>query len=201
MVVSFIYPPSVSLLMAELVLASSSPRRRELLGAIGIDFEAAGAEVEEAPKGKENPRRYVLRVAKKKADEISGKFPGKWVLAADTAVILGNKILGKPKDGADAERILSKLSGKQHKVLTGIALFNGRCCMMNIVSSKVKFRELSAQEIKNYVETGEPLDKAGAYGIQGKGAFLVESVSGPYTNVIGLPVKETVEMLRMAGIL
>ncbi|MDD5502053.1 MAG: Maf family protein [Candidatus Thermoplasmatota archaeon] len=187
--------------MAKLVLASASPRRREILGMMGIEFEAVNSQVGEEQKGKEIPRRYVLRLAKEKAEAVAQKYPGEWILAADTAVVLGNKIIGKPRDGADAERILSKLSGKQHKVLTGIALFNGRCCMMNIVSSKVKFRKLSAQEIKNYVNTGEPMDKAGAYGIQGRGAFLVESVSGSYTNVIGLPVKETREMLSMAGIL
>ena len=174
-----------------------------MLALMGVDFETSQSETDEAPLSKENPRRYVLRVAKQKAEAVAKRFAEKWVLAADTAVVLNGKIIGKPRDGADAERILAKLSGKWHTVLTGVVLVevNGRRSLARVVSSKVKFREISPQEIRAYAETGEPMDKAGAYGIQGKGAFLVEKVSGSYTNVIGLPVKETREMLRIAGIL
>ncbi len=218
-------------IVAKLVLASQSPRRRELLEMLCVEFETSKSKISEEPKRKEIPRRYVLRVAEAKARaaalnpehliDIGGcsailtehpetakgarQNPGadKWILAADTAVILDGKIVGKPRDGADAERILSALSGKWHTVLTGVVLFgaSGRRSLARAVSSRVKFREISPQEIRAYAETGEPMDKAGAYGIQGKGAFLVEKVSGSYTNVIGLPVKETREMLRIAGIL
>ena len=174
-----------------------------MLALMGVDFETSQSETDEAPLSKENPRRYVLCVAKQKAEAVAKRFAEKWVLAADTAVVLNGKIIGKPRDGADAERILAKLSGKWHTVLTGVVLVevNGRRSLARAVSSRVKFREISPQEIRAYAETGEPMDKAGAYGIQGKGAFLVEKVSGSYTNVIGLPVKETREMLRIAGIL
>ncbi len=189
--------------MVKLVLASKSPRRRELLKMLGVNFEVSDSGVSEKQKDREAPQKYVLRIAKQKAEVAAQKFPNSWILAADTAVVLEGKIIGKPRDGTEAEHILSALSGKWHTVLTGVVLAgaSGRRSLARVVSSKVKFRRLAPQEMRAYVETCEPMDKAGAYGIQGKGASLVEKVSGSYTNVIGLPVKETREMLKAAGIL
>lgn len=182
-----------------LVLASASPRRRDLLSQLGLRFTVAAADLDETPLAGEAADAYVLRLARAKARAVAGRFPGAWVLAADTTVALGSELLGKPADAAEARQMLSRLSGRAHSVYTGVALA-GRAEADTVVRSGVTFRTLTAGEIDWYVGTGEPLDKAGAYAVQGRGGFLVASVDGSPTNVIGLPLGETLELLARAGV-
>ncbi len=137
-------------------------------------------------------------MADEKAAIVSSLYPDQWVLGADTVVVLGNKIMGKPKDSQEAKRFLRRLSGKTHRVITGFCLKNRTLnrSICQSVSTRVSFKTLSIEEISWYVQTGEPLDKAGAYAIQGKGAFCVKKISGSYTNVVGLPVTEVMEVLE-----
>jgi septum formation protein len=167
-----------------LVLASQSPRRVELLQAAGVEFIVRAADVDETPLEGETPRDYVLRVAEDKARAVSGEI----VLAADTTVVLGSEIMGKPKDGADAARMLRALSGQRHQVITGICIKRGTETIRDIASTDVWFAALSEDEIAGYVESGEPMDKAGAYGIQGLASRFIDRIDGSYTNVVGLPV-------------
>jgi septum formation protein len=167
-----------------LVLASRSPRRAELLEAAGIPFTVRAADVDETALEGESPRDYVLRVAEEKARAVSGDI----ILAADTTVVLGNEIMGKPKDAADAIRMLRALSGQRHQVITGICLTRGNEIIRDIESTDVWFSPLSDNEIKGYVASGEPMDKAGAYGIQGLASRFIDRIDGSYTNVVGLPV-------------
>lgn len=180
-----------------LVLASASPRRREMLQQLGIRFEVDPANVDETVARGEKPADYVLRIAQAKAYRVAAKDRSALVLAADTIVVLGTEILGKPRDEADAREMLKRLSGQQHVVMTAIA-FDGAERLSLRVDTRVRFRALSDREIAWYVGTGEPLDKAGAYGIQGLAANFVLSVEGSYTNVVGLPLAETVGMLDLA---
>ncbi len=182
-----------------LVLASASPRRRDLLGQLGLRFTVAAADLDETPRPAEAPEAYVLRLAREKAQAVAGRFPGAWVLAADTPVVLVMELLGKPRDEAEARDMLSRLSGRTHEVHTGVALA-GRADEALVVRTRVTFRALSAGEIAWYAGTGEPLDKAGAYAIQGKGGFLVAAIEGSPTNVIGLPLGETLALLQRAGV-
>jgi septum formation protein len=172
-----------------LVLASRSPRRAELLRAAGIEFIVRAADVDETAHPGELPRDYVLRVAEEKARRIDrDSVPGSIVLAADTTVVLGNEIMGKPNDTADAARMLRALSGQRHQVITGICLVRGTTMIRDIASTDVWFAPLSNDEIAGYVASGEPMDKAGAYGIQGLASRFIERIDGSYTNVVGLPV-------------
>jgi nucleoside triphosphate pyrophosphatase len=182
-----------------LVLASASPRRRDLLGQLGLRFTVAAADLDETPLPSEAADAYVLRLARAKAQAVAARFPGAWVLAADTTVALGTELLGKPGGPAEAREMLSRLSGRTHAVYTGVALA-GRAELSTVVRTGVTFRTLSAGEIAWYVGTGEPLDKAGAYAVQGKGGFLVAAVDGSPTNVIGLPLGETLDLLTRAGV-
>ncbi len=193
-------------------LASRSPRRRDILGQIGVAFdtivfrsgERADPETDEAPLAGEDPLAYVERVARAKADH-GGRIVG-WrhlvaqpVLAADTALELDGRIVGKPIDGRDAEAILRRLSGRSHRVLTGVAVhFRGQT-EFRISASEVGFRPLDDDEIQRYVASGDPLDKAGAYGIQGRAGVFVRHLAGSYTGVMGLPVCETAELLKPLG--
>jgi septum formation protein len=170
-----------------LVLASRSPRRSELLLAAGFRFTVRAADIDETPREGEDPGDYVLRLAEEKAravilaeDEI--------VLAADTTVVLRNEILGKPKDATDAARMLRALSGQRHEVMTGVCLRRTDQMLRDIVSTSVWFARLNSREIKDYVSSGEPMDKAGAYGIQGLASRYIERIDGSYSNVVGLPV-------------
>jgi septum formation protein len=182
-----------------LVLASASPRRRDLLSQLGLRFTVAAADLDETPLPAEAADVYVQRLAQEKARAVASRFPNAWVLAADTTVALGAELLGKPGDAAEARQMLSRLSGKTHNVYTGVALA-GRSSAATVVRTSVTFRTLTAGEIDWYVGTGEPLDKAGAYAIQGRGGFLVAAVEGSPTNVIGLPLGETLAMLTQAGV-
>jgi septum formation protein len=185
-------------------LASGSPRRRELLQQIGVPFRVVvGTEVDEAVRLAETAPTYVLRLAAAKAEagwERSRDFTQVPVLAADTAVVLDGKILGKPVDGQDAEGMLRQLSGRTHEVLTAIALRTANGLESRISRSEVTFRGIAAAEARAYWETGEPSDKAGAYAIQGRGAIFIADLRGSYSGVMGLPLFETAELLRNAGL-
>jgi septum formation protein len=183
-----------------LILASASPRRRDLLGQLGLRFEVSAADIDETPHPGEAAEAYVLRLAREKARTVAARNPGAWVLAADTTVVLGSELLGKPRDAAEAVEMLGRLSGKTHEVMTGVALAGPSGGDSTVVRSRVTFRPLGAAEIAWYAGTGEPLDKAGSYAIQGKGGFLVASAEGSPTNIIGLPLGETLELLARAGI-
>jgi septum formation protein len=183
-----------------LVLASASPRRRELLGQLGLSFEVSAADIDETPQQGERAQAYVLRLAREKARAVATRHPGAWVLAADTTVALGDELLGKPRDAAEAREMLGRLSGRTHEVHTGVALAGPSGEHSTVVRTQVTFRSLSPGEIAWYAGTGEPLDKAGSYAVQGKGGFLVAAVDGSPTNVIGLPLGETLELLARAGL-
>jgi septum formation protein len=187
---------------APIILASVSPRRRELLSQIGVAFTVDPADVDETVRPGEGPEAYAARVALAKAKAAAGRRREGIVIAADTIVVLGDEILGKPVDALDAERMLTLLSGKVHRVITAIAVLDaasGRTAIRTAVTN-VRFRSLTEREISSYVGTGEPLDKAGAYGIQEKGSLLVEGIEGCYFNVVGLPLTLLAEMLKEFGI-
>jgi septum formation protein len=184
-------------------LASGSPRRRDLLQQIGVPFRVVGTAVDEAVLPDETPLAYVTRLAAAKAAagwERSRDAHQVPVLAADTAVVLGGKILGKPVDGQDAEGMLMQLSGRTHEVLTAIALRTAIGLQSRISRSEVTFRGIAAAEARAYWETGEPCDKAGAYAIQGRGAIFIADLRGSYSGVMGLPLFETAELLREVGL-
>jgi septum formation protein len=186
----------------KIILASNSPRRRELLEQIGLTFLVAPADVDESVRDGEAPKDYAERLALDKARAAASRAKEGIVIAADTFVVVGDAIFGKPVDAADARRMLSELSGRGHEVLTGLAVVDaatGRSAVRTSATG-VWFRELSDREIAAYVATGEPLDKAGAYGIQERGALLVERIEGCYSNVVGLPLSLLGEMLREFGV-
>lgn len=180
-----------------LTLASESPRRREMLSQLGFLLRIRPARTDESVHPGEGPRDYVRRVAREKARAVEGDF----VLAADTAVVLGGRVLGKPADRGEAGRMLRELSGTTHEVLTGVCLRRvaARIELEAVVSTEVAFAPVREAEIAWYVATGEPLDKAGAYAVQGAGGAFVREVRGSVSNVVGLPLSETVELLRRAG--
>ena len=190
-------------------LASRSPRRRELLRQIGVGFEMLvlrnhrdrGPDVDEAPLAGERPDDYVRRVCLLKAQAgwkrlAERRLPSMPVLSADTTVCLGDVIYGKPADADDARRMLSTLSGTEHRVLTAVAIQSGTRAELAVSESLVRFRELSVQDIDAYVATGEPFDKAGAYGIQGHAATFIPEIRGSYTGIMGLPLYETAMLLE-----
>lgn len=184
----------------KVTLASGSPRRREMLETVGLDFEVVIPPINEDAKPNVAPKMYAVAQAICKLQSVS--VPEGIVIAADTIVVLGDKILGKPTDREDARRILRLLSGKKHIVYTALALRDSESgkVVVNAEASRVIFRELSDQDIESYVDSGEPLDKAGAYGIQGMGEFLVDRLDGHLNNVIGFPLELFVNLLReLAG--
>jgi septum formation protein len=175
-----------------LVLASRSPRRTEILQAIGWPFESAAAGIDETRRTGEDALQYVQRLALMKAQVVAERLSGRLVLGADTVVLVDAEILGQPVDASDARRMLQQLSGKWHEVLTGVALVRvgeSACTLMDHEITRVLFADLSAEEIDWYIETGEPMDKAGAYAIQGKAAPFIEKIEGDYFNVVGLPIR------------
>jgi septum formation protein len=181
-----------------LILASASPRRRELLGMAGIPLEVFPSQVDEKNIPGESPVEHVLRVAGAKAQEVSRSHPDRWVLAADTVVVIDDRVLGKPRDPRDAEAMLTALSNREHQVLTAYSILNGSSLQKRegVVITRVLFKALSAEEIRWYIRSGEPFDKAGGYAVQGRGAFMIREVYGSYTNVVGLPLCEVLEALR-----
>ena len=184
------------------ILASSSPRRRELLAAIGLDFEVMPSHIPEVPDPQEAPEEYVARLSREKAETIAERHPSRWIIAADTTVLLGDQLLEKPADPADAVRMLMQIAGQTHVVYTGVTLRNAAAgwSETRVAESEVRMLPLARNEIEWYVATGEPLDKAGAYAVQGIGAMFIESIHGSYTNVVGLPLAMLYQMLRKAGI-
>ncbi len=179
-----------------LTLASQSPRRKSLLASVGIVPKIEVPAVDETPLANEEPMALALRVATAKARAIAGEV----VLAADTVVALEGQSLAKPADEAEAEAMLGLLSDRTHVVHTAVVLKVGERFLSDIVTTEVRFRKLTVQEIRSYAASKEPLDKAGAYGIQGGGGALVAEIRGSYTNVVGLPLEETLRLLSMAGI-
>jgi septum formation protein len=182
-----------------LILASASPRRADLLRDAGYVFEVEPADVDESELAGEPPAAYVVRVAAMKARAIAARHPDQLILAADTTVVVDGAILAKPADDADAARMLGLLSGRTHEVLTGVVLVWAGRESSAVVGTRVRFRPLTSAEIDWYVASGEPHDKAGAYGVQGLAARFVESVDGSYSNVVGLPVGEVRALLEAEG--
>jgi len=184
------------------ILASASPRRRELLASIGLDFEVKPSHVPEVHQEGEAPEEYVARLSRDKAHALATEHPSEWIIAADTTVLLGDELLEKPADRDDAARMLGTIAGKTHVVYTGVTLQNVDRDYRDtrVAESEVRMLPLSAEEIAWYVTTGEPLDKAGAYAVQGIGAMFIDSIHGSYTNVVGLPLATLFQMLRRAGI-
>ncbi len=181
-------------------LASASPRRRDLLWQIGVAHKAVPANLDENPLPAESPHDYVERLAVEKAMTVRHRGERLPVLAADTAVVLDGVVFGKPVDRADALAMLGRLSGRVHQVLTAVALASERSVEVRVSATSVRLRELTLAEREAYWQSGEPRDKAGGYAIQGYGAVFVESLSGSYSGVVGLPLAETAELLRAAGI-
>ncbi len=178
-----------------LTLASRSPRRRELLEQLGLELQLKPADTDETPLLAEQPGDYVRRVAREKARAVTGET----VLAADTAVVLGAAILGKPRDPEDARRMLRALSGQRHEVMTGVCAARAGREETLAVTTAVRLAALTEEQIAWYVDTGEPLDKAGAYAVQGLGGAFVEEVRGSVSNVVGLPLAETLSLLARLG--
>lgn len=183
-----------------LVLASASPRRADILETLGIPAEAHPARVDESVLPGEGPEQHAERLARAKAAAVAGLLPGRWVLAGDTVVVLDDRILGKPRDEAQAVEMLLLLQGRSHRVVSALALVGpGGRVFSGVQSTEVRFRTFDRGFAEAYAATGEPLDKAGAYGIQGRGAVLVEGVEGDYSGVVGLPVPLLVRLLDEAG--
>ena len=183
-----------------LCLASASPRRRELLRQIAVAHVVEAPHIDEGLGVGESPADYVVRMARTKALAVHARRPGLPVLAADTAVVIDELVLGKPAGEAEAVAMLERLSGRSHAVLTAVALADAAGVTLRLSSSEVRFRHLSRAECIGYWQSGEPRDKAGAYAVQGLGAVFIESLRGSYSGVMGLPLYETAELLRAAGV-
>lgn len=186
----------------ELILASASPRRRELLASLGIGFRVVPPEVEEPPNTYLTPRAFVLEMAQRKAEVVATIHTHAWVIGADTIVVIDGEVLGKPRDRADAKRMLTLLADREHLVLTGYCLINkGEAkAISGVEETVVKIGALEQEDIEWYINTGEPFDKAGGYAIQGRGAFMVDWIHGSFTNVVGLPLNQLVRIFKEAGI-
>ena len=184
------------MLKEKLVLASRSLRRQEILTAVGWEFEAIAADIDETRFAAEDAVGYVKRLARTKAESIAEKFPDSLVIGADTVVVIDSEILGQPRDDDDARRMLRLLSGKWHDVLTGVALMRAGQVVVEYETTRVCFSEMSAEEIDWYVAGGESRGKAGAYGIQGSAALFIKEIQGDYFNVVGLPVRLVFELSR-----
>lgn len=190
-------------MMQPLILASGSPRRRELLTAMGLPFEVQASTVDESLISADHPRTFAIRAAFAKARDVASRVEhGRWVLGADTVVTRDLVLYGKPRDRQHAHEMLSILAGQSHQVITGIALVQagGSTAHLNAAQTNVWFKSLTADQIADYVHTGEPMDKAGAYGIQGAGGALVSHIQGDYFNVVGLPCGLLATLLEEAGL-
>ncbi len=192
---------------AKLILASSSPRRRDLLSACAIPFQIIPAAIDEQPLPHERAEVYVRRLALAKAEAVAQDYSDAVVLGADTIVTIDDLLLGKPQTPEVARQMLARLCGREHEVLTGVAVVAGRMADYSgnryaqaVVASRIRMRQFTAATIEWYLTTGEPLDKAGAYAVQGMGAALVERVEGSYTNAVGLPLTETLTLLGQFAI-
>jgi len=192
--------PAHSMPYERIQLASASPRRSQLLRQIGVAHDIRPVNLDESRRSGESPRDYVLRLALEKASAGAAMGGGLPVLAADTTVAIGEEIFGKPRDGNDGVRMLAALSGRSHGVLTAVALANAGRLETAISETRVTFRALTAAECRNYWASGEPVDKAGAYAIQGFGAVFIARLEGSYSGVMGLPLFETAALLDAAGV-
>ena len=182
----------------DIILASSSPRRKEILGNTNLKFKIIKSNIDEVILSKESPYQVVMRLAYEKSMDIAYSNRDKLIIGADTVVCLDDVILGKPKDEIEAIEMIKKLSGKTHQVITGISLINldANKKIIDYVVSYVKFKKLSHEDVIDYIQTNESLDKAGAYGIQGYGALLVEEIKGDYFNIVGLPISKLSDLLK-----
>lgn len=183
-----------------IVLASRSPRRHQLLQMLGIEHVVDPAHIPEVPEPGELPESFAVRMAREKALEVGARHPGAYVLGADTVVVLDQKMLGTPATPGEAIKMLTELSGREHKVVSAVALVHDGNVAEHYDVTRVWFRPLSAELIEAYVATGEPMDKAGAYGVQGYGAVLVQKIEGDFYSVMGLPVRLVVDLLEAAGV-
>ncbi len=182
----------------KLILASASPRRIELLQLMGLCFEVLPSGIDEVFQRGETPREHVLRLSEEKALAVARRHPEDWVLGADTIVIIAGEVLGKPGSVAEAREMLEKLSGREHEVFTGFSIVRQKTGILirEVVESSVLFREITSDEMEWYIGSHEPYDKAGAYAVQGMGAFFIREIRGSYTNVMGLPLCEVVDALK-----
>ncbi len=180
----------------DIILASASPRRKELLTLAGIEYTVIPSQCEEILPEDITPPQAVEELARQKAEDVFKNHPDCMIISADTVVALGNTILGKPKDDDDAFNMLTSLSGKIHTVYTGVCIKTANSAEIFHVATDVEFYKLTEKEIRDYIATKEPCDKAGAYGIQGKGSLLVKGIHGDYFNVVGLPLAETVKRIK-----
>ena len=182
-----------------IILASASPRRKEILENTNIKFDIISSSIEELVLDGESPCQMVMRLAFEKGIDIASKHKSDLVISADTIVVLDDNVLGKPKDEEEARQMISNLSGRTHQVITGISLINleNNKKIIDYVVSNVKFKKLSKDDINDYIKTKESLDKAGAYGIQGYGALLVEEIQGDYFNIVGLPISKLSDLLKI----
>ena len=188
---------------ARMILASESPRRRELLAAVGVPFRVVPSGVDEIPRPGESPSRFVRRAALDKGEAVAQLYPSYFVLSADTIVVADGRILGKPRDRAEARRMLSRLAGREHRVYTGVCLLCRERGFRDLGTevTRVRFRPLTAAEVAAYARTGECDDKAGAYAAQGAGMLLIDRVAGSFSNVVGLPMTRVVAMLARARVI
>jgi septum formation protein len=186
-----------------IVLASESTRRVDILRTLGISFSIIPPDIDETKLKDETPQEFVARISYEKANKVGLHFPDKWVIAADTIVVLKGKVLGKPKNERDAFNMLRALRGKWHKVITGYCVLNllKNIVYRDIVETKVFVRHMTDDEITRYIKTSEPMGKAGSYAVQGKGGYMVKEIKGSYTNVVGLPICEIAEALLSLGVL
>lgn len=188
--------------MKKIILASRSPRRKELMKVLGIPFEVIPSSYEESPGFRRDPIELVVFRSFQKAQDVASKYEDILVIGADTIVVLNDQILEKPSSRGEAQEMLSRLSGKKHSVFTAFTIIDtfSQKVTSRVVESQVKFKQLSQKEIDTYIETGEPFDKAGGYGVQGIGSVLVEKIDGDYFNVVGLPLTTLADELRKFGI-
>ena len=189
---------------SKIILASSSPRRKELLEKLSIKFDVLPSLVDEIPLRGELPEDFALRISMEKALSVSGNLDSDCVvIGADTVVVIDGEILGKPRSEEEAKLMLKKISGREHRVITGFSIIKPKVEILHreFVESRVKIKTLAPQEIEGYIKTREPMDKAGAYGAQGIGAFMIEEIYGSYTNVVGLPLTHVIDVLTRLGVL
>ncbi len=186
--------------MQKIILASQSPRRKKILEQIGLEFTVAVSDFDETKIKFKTPQEMVEKLSFEKAKMIAQKYPKAIIIGADTTVIFQKEIIGKPKSKADAFRILRLLSGNTHEIVTGFTVIKGKKSVTKHVISKVRFKKMTEAEIKAYVETGDPMDKAGGYGIQEKGGLFMENIEGDYFNVVGLPIFAVARALKQFGV-
>jgi septum formation protein len=186
-----------------IVLASESTRRIDILRTLGVSFSIIPPDIDERKRPYESARDYVLRVSYEKAQKVGDLFPDKWIIGADTVVVHRGRVLGKPKTEEEAYTMLRRLRANWHKVYTGYCVLNvsRRTVYQDVAETKVFIKDLTDEEIKRYIGTTEPFDKAGSYAVQGKGGYMVKEIRGSYTNVVGLPICEITEALMSLGIL